>query len=98
MIEFRISIVIIASKKLFFSRFPLKICYNTPILARRLTNRTSPDNRIVMRSSEKFEAKAAGQKGSEAWFRHVENVFGRQRRHRASLGDRAGYLDRLLIQ
>ena len=35
-----------------------------------------------MRPSEKFEAKAAGQKCSEAWFRHVENVFGRQRRHR----------------
>jgi len=29
-------------------------------------------------------------------FLHVENVFGRQRRHQASLGDRAGYLDRLL--
>ncbi len=42
-----------------------------------------------MRPSEKVEAKAAGQKCSEAWFSprrgflHVENVFGRQRRHRA---------------
>ncbi len=30
-------------------------------------------------------------------FLHVENIFGRQRRHRASLGDRAGYSDRLLV-
>jgi len=36
-----------------------------------------------MRPSEKFESKAAGQKGSEAWPSHVENIFGRQRRHRA---------------
>ena len=36
-----------------------------------------------MRPSEKFEAKAAGQKGSEAWSSHVENVFDRQRGHRA---------------
>ena len=36
-----------------------------------------------MRSSEKFEAKAAGQKCSEAWLLHVENIFGRQRRRRA---------------
>ena len=28
--------------------------------------RVYPNNRIVMRPSEKFEAKAAGQKGSEA--------------------------------
>jgi hypothetical protein len=45
--------------------------------------RAFPNNRVVTRPSEKLEAKAAGQKGSEAWFRHVENVFGRQRRHRA---------------
>ena len=32
------------------------------------TVRAYPDNRVVMRPSEKFEAKAAGQKGSEAWF------------------------------
>jgi hypothetical protein len=36
-----------------------------------------------MRLSEKAEAKAAGQKGSEACLLHVENVFGRQRGHRA---------------
>ena len=45
--------------------------------------RAYPNDRLVMRSSEKFEAKAAGQKGSEAWSSHVENIFGRQRRHRA---------------
>jgi hypothetical protein len=45
--------------------------------------RAYPDNRVVMRPSEKSEAKAAGQKGSEAWFCHVENVFGRQHRYRA---------------
>ncbi|MHC4337184.1 MAG: hypothetical protein ACYSTG_04440, partial [Planctomycetota bacterium] len=57
-----------------------------PITFNHLTNydpRAYPNNRVVMRTSEKFEAKAAGQKGSEAWFLHVENVFGRQRRHRA---------------
>ena len=46
-------------------------------------HRAYPNVRLVMRPSEKFEAKAAGQKGSEAWFCHVENIFGRQRRHRA---------------
>jgi hypothetical protein len=30
--------------------------------------RAYPDNRVVMRPSEKSEAKAAGQKCSEAWF------------------------------
>jgi len=30
--------------------------------------RAYPNNRVVMRTSEKFEAKAAGQKCSEAWF------------------------------
>jgi len=30
--------------------------------------RAYPNNRVVMRPSEKFEAKAAGQKCSEAWF------------------------------
>jgi len=30
--------------------------------------RAYPNNRVVMRPSEKSEAKAAGQKGSEAWF------------------------------
>jgi len=44
--------------------------------------RAYPNDRLVMRPSEKFEAKAAGQKGSEAWSSHVENVFGRQRWHR----------------
>ncbi len=59
--------------------------------------RAYPNNRLVMRPSEKSEAKAAGKKCSpEVVFLHVENVFGRQCRHRASLGDRAGYLDRLL--
>ena len=32
------------------------------------TLRAYPNNRVVMRPSEKFEAKAAGQKCSEAWF------------------------------
>jgi len=45
--------------------------------------RAYPNDRLVMRPSEKFESKAAGQKGSEAWPSHVENIFGRQRRHRA---------------
>ena len=45
--------------------------------------RVSPNTHLVMRPSEKFEAKAAGQKGSEPWSSHVENIFGRQRRHRA---------------
>ncbi len=45
--------------------------------------RAYPNDRLVMRTSEKFEAKAAGQKGSEALLLNVENVFGRQRRHRA---------------
>ncbi len=30
--------------------------------------RAYPNNRVVMRPSEKFEAKTAGQKCSEAWF------------------------------
>jgi len=30
--------------------------------------RAYPNNRVVMRPSEKSEAKAAGQKCSEAWF------------------------------
>jgi len=30
--------------------------------------RVYPNNQAVMRPSEKFKAKAAGQKGSEAWF------------------------------
>ncbi len=33
-----------------------------------MTLRAYPNNRVVMRPSEKFEAKAAGQKGSETWF------------------------------
>ncbi|MHC4647820.1 MAG: hypothetical protein ACYTBJ_20345 [Planctomycetota bacterium] len=32
------------------------------------TLRAYPNDRVVMRPSEKFEAKAAGQKCSEAWF------------------------------
>ncbi len=35
---------------------------------RAIILRAYPDNRVVMRPSEKSEAKAAGQKGSEAWF------------------------------
>ncbi len=51
-----------------------------------------------MRPSEKFEAKAAGQKCSpEVVFSTLRTFFRRQRRHRASLRDRAGYLDRLLM-
>ncbi len=59
--------------------------------------RASPNNRVVTRPSEKVEAKAAGQKCSEAWLLHVENVFGRQRRHSgfAAGRNRAGYLDTL---
>ncbi len=44
-----------------------------------MTLRAYPNNRVVMRPSEKFEAKKARRRG----FLHVENVFGRQRRHRA---------------
>ena len=69
--------------RLFFDYY-LKICYNTHMLARRLTNRTSPDNRIVMRPSEKSEVKAAGQKGSPGvFFLTLRTFFHRQRRHRA---------------
>ncbi len=58
--------------------------------------RAYPNNHLVMRPSEKFEAKAAGQKCSpEVVFSTLRTFFHRQRRHRASLGDRAGYLDRL---
>jgi len=46
--------------------------------------------------SEEFMVKAGGGKGSEAYFLYGENLVCRQRSHRASLGDRAGYLDRLL--
>ena len=60
--------------------------------------RAYPNNRVVMRPSEKFEAKAAGQKGSPGvLFSTLRTFFHRQRRHRASLGDRADYWDRLLV-
>ena len=41
--------------------------YACPV-GRGLRLRAYPNNRVVMRPSEKFEAKAAGQKCSEAWF------------------------------
>ncbi|HUU19177.1 MAG TPA: hypothetical protein VMW72_18645 [Sedimentisphaerales bacterium] len=46
--------------------------------------RAYPNNRVVMRPSEKFEAKAAGQKGSPGVvFSTLRTFFHRQRRHRA---------------
>jgi hypothetical protein len=51
-----------------------------------------------MRPSEKFEAKAAGQKGSEAWFSPRRERFWptTQASGFAAGRNRAGYLDRLL--
>ena len=43
-----------------------KISFLRNVNLRKL--RAYPNNRVVMRPSEKFEAKAAGQKCSEAWF------------------------------
>ncbi len=37
--------------------------------------RAYPNNRVVMKPSEKFEAKAAGQKGSQAWFSSRREPF-----------------------
>ncbi len=54
-----------------------------PSLPYNYDPRAYPNNRVVMRPSEKFEAKAAGQNARRRGFLHVENVFGRQRRHRA---------------
>jgi len=53
-----------------------------------------------MRPSEKFEAKAAGQKGSEAWSSHVENVFAptTQASGFAAGRNREGHLDTLIMQ
>jgi len=45
--------------------------------------RTHPKTCFVTRSSEKTEAKAAGQKGSSSVPLHIENLLYRQRRHRA---------------
>ncbi|HUU17988.1 MAG TPA: hypothetical protein VMW72_12620, partial [Sedimentisphaerales bacterium] len=46
--------------------------------------RAYPNNRLVMRPSEKFEAKAAGQKCSPGVvFSTLRTFFHRQRRHRA---------------
>jgi len=46
--------------------------------------RAYPNNRLVMRPSEKFEAKAAGQKCSpEVVFSTLRTFLHRQRRHRA---------------
>jgi hypothetical protein len=52
-----------------------------------------------MRPSEKFEAKAAGQKCSEAWFSPRREHFWptTQASGFAAGHNRAGYLDRLLI-
>ncbi len=60
--------------------------------------RAYPNNRVVMRPSEKFEAKAAGQKGSEAWFSPRRERFWptTQASGFAAGRNRAGYLDRLL--
>ena len=62
--------------------------------------RAYPDNRIVMRPSEKFEAKAAGQKGSEALFTQRRERFWptTQASGFAAGRNRAGYWDRLLIR
>ena len=47
-------------------------------------SRTHPKTCFVTKSSEKTEAKAAGQKGSEAWLHTTLRTFlHRQRRHRA---------------
>jgi len=46
--------------------------------------RAYPNNPLVARLSEKFEAKAAPVR-AEAWLKcHIEDVLGRQRRPRAS--------------
>ncbi len=60
--------------------------------------RAYPNNRVVMRPSEKFEAKAAGQKGSEAWFSPRRERFWptTQASGFAAGRNRTGYLDRLL--
>ncbi|HUU17338.1 MAG TPA: hypothetical protein VMW72_09325 [Sedimentisphaerales bacterium] len=60
--------------------------------------RAYPNNRVVMRPSEKFEAKAAGQKCSEAWFSPRRERFWptTQASGFAAGRNRAGYLDRLL--
>jgi len=61
--------------------------------------RAYPNKLIVMRTSVKFEAKAAGQKGSEACFLYVDNVFvlTTQVSDFAAEQNRADYFDRLLI-
>jgi len=60
--------------------------------------RAYPNNRVVMRPSEKFEAKAAGQKCSEAWFSPRREHFWptTQASNFAAGRNRTGYLDRLL--
>ncbi len=60
--------------------------------------RAYPNNRVVMRPSEKFEAKAAGQKCSEAWFSPRREHFWptTQASGFAAGRNRTGYLDRLL--
>jgi len=60
--------------------------------------RAYPNNRVVMRPSEKFEAKAAGQKCSEAWFSPRREHFWptTQASGFAAGRNRAGYSDRLL--
>jgi len=61
--------------------------------------RAYPNNRVVMRPSEKFEAKAAGQKCSEAWFSPRRERFWptTQASGFAAGRNRTSYLDRLLI-
>ena len=60
--------------------------------------RVYPNNRVVMRPSEKFEAKAAGQKCSEAWFSPRREHFWptTQASGFAAGRNRTGYLDKLL--
>jgi len=60
--------------------------------------RSYPNNRGVMRPSEKFEAKAAGQKCSEAWFSpRREHLWPTTQASNFAAGrNRTGYLDRLL--
>ena len=59
--------------------------------------RAYPNNRIVMRPSEKFEAKAVGQKSSEAWFSSRRERFWltTQASVFAAGRNRSGYSDRL---
>ncbi len=80
---------------------PIKACFFLDLSIKELIVifRAYPNNRVVMRPSEKFEAKAAGQKCSEAWFSPRRERFWptTQASSFAAGRNRAGYSDRLLI-